>query len=187
MDNNNQDILEQLFHLQWRLRRRQMHHLREHGPMGAPYQGQGRILALLQLKPQISQKELSKILDIRSQSLGELLVKLERQGYITRTPSETDRRVMDIRLTEAGKAAAEDESAPDEPASFLDCLTAEEKANLSGYLGRMIQQLEQQSGAGDAEPGFFGRHGFGHRRFRHAFHGDDQETPFGFGGHGRFI
>ena len=58
---------------------------------------------MLKLKPEISQKELSDLLDMRPQSLGELLGKLERNGYITRTPSERDQRVLIIRLTDAGK------------------------------------------------------------------------------------
>ena len=107
MGTNEQDLLEKFYKLAWLLRRGMIGHLREHGPMGAPYQGQGRILSLLKLTPEIGQKELAHILNIRSQSLGELLAKLERNGYITRTPSEADRRGMDIRLTESGKAVSE--------------------------------------------------------------------------------
>ena len=44
---------------------------------------------------------------MRPQSLGELLSKLEKNGYILRTPSETDRRVMNIKLTDEGIKATE--------------------------------------------------------------------------------
>jgi DNA-binding MarR family transcriptional regulator len=127
------------------LRRRHQHHHRRHGPTGDPHRGQGRILALLKLKPEISQKELSAILDIRSQSLGQLLAKLERRAYITRTPSPADRRVMAIHLTEAGQNASyQNQERPLDTDAVLACLNAEEQAALQDYLSRMITVLEQQ-------------------------------------------
>lgn len=178
MKNINRELLEQLFHLEWLLRRSQMFHHRTHGPMGAPYQGQGRILALLKLKPEISQRELSTILDIRSQSLGELLAKLENQGYITRTPSTEDRRVMNISLTEAGKAAAEKNVEPADLESFFDCLTEEEQTILSGYLERLIKTLKDQMKAGEADSGMPSREDFHDRRFGRMFR---RGGPFGEG------
>jgi DNA-binding MarR family transcriptional regulator len=176
MKNINQELLEQLFHLEWLLRRSQMFHHRIHGPMGAPYQGQGRILALLKLKPEISQKELSTILDIRSQSLGELLAKLENQGYITRTPSTEDRRVMNISLTEAGKAAAEQGSEPENLGSFFDCLTPEEEATLSDYLNRLIKTLKEQMTSSESSFGMPTREDLRERRFGREFR---RGGPFG--------
>jgi DNA-binding MarR family transcriptional regulator len=180
-DNNNQDLLELVYHLEWHLRRLQIKHLREHGPMGTPFQGQGRILALLKLTPQISQKDLTQILDMRQQSLGELLMKLERQGFITRTPSEADRRGMDISLTEAGKAAADEDNGPKDTASFFDCLTPEEKTNLGDYLKRLTQQLEQQMPTGE-EHGLGRRHEFGEHHHHGPFHRDRRGMSHGFGG-----
>ena len=45
------------------------------------YRGQGRVLKLLRLKPEMSQREMAEILGIRPQSLGETLSKLEAAGY----------------------------------------------------------------------------------------------------------
>jgi len=186
MKNNNRELLEQLFHLEWLMRRYQMHHHREHGPMAAPYQGQGRILALLKLKPEISQRELSTILDIRSQSLGELLAKLEHQGYITRTPSTEDRRVMNISLTEAGKVAAEQDNEPENLGSFFDCLTEEEQTNLTDYLGRLIKRLKEQMTSNESEFEMPSREDFRERRFGRGFR---RGGPFGddFRGFGHFF
>jgi len=144
MENNEQDLIQKFYQLMWLLRRSMMGHLRDRGPMGAPYQGQGRILSMLKIKPEISQKELAHILNIRSQSLGELLAKLERSGYITRTPSEVDRRVMDVRLTESGKAVSEQDVESEHQESFLDCLNEEEQTTLSDYLERLIKNLQEQ-------------------------------------------
>ncbi len=141
------------------------------GPMGNPHRGQGRVLKLLKMQPRISQKDLSYLLDMRPQSLGELLSKLERSGFINRTPSESDRRVMDISLTEKGMAAASHE---DEPQSFnhiLECLSGEEQSTLEKYLGRIIAAMEKDL-EDDRGDHWFGPHGFG-------------RPPFGRGGHPR--
>ena len=42
--------------------------------------------AMLRLKSKITAKDLSYILGIRQQSLNETLQKLEKEGYIVRTP-----------------------------------------------------------------------------------------------------
>ena len=68
-----------------------------------PRQGQGRILTALRRMNTVSQKELGFILDIRPQSLGELLHKLEVNGYIERRRSPTDKRALIVELTEKGE------------------------------------------------------------------------------------
>lgn len=186
MNSDSSDLFEQFTRLNWLLHRYHQQNHREFGPMGDTHRGQGRILALLKLKPEISQKELSSILDIRSQSLGELLSKLEKSGYIARTPSEADRRVMEIRLTEAGKeASTRSEQQLDTEALFQD-LNEEEQAALSDYLNRIISTLEQLFGNSDSEydftnhPPFEGR-GFGpHPGMR------DGRPPFAGGGFGHW-
>ena len=69
-----------------------------------PRQGQGRILTALRRMNSVSQKELGYILDIRPQSLGELLQKLESNGYIQRRRSPTDKRALIVELTKKGEA-----------------------------------------------------------------------------------
>lgn len=164
MNNNTPDLFEQLVRLEWLLHRYHQQNHRYRGPMGDPHRGQGRILALLRLKPEISQKELSNILDIRSQSLGELLAKLERSGYITRTPSEADRRVMEIRLTEAGREASDKNGQEPDAEGLFGCLNEDEQAMLSDYLNRIILALEQRFGGTEPGPDFRGHphfHGMG--------------------------
>ena len=102
MTEYNLDLLAKLSRIGELLHRYSHRNHRMHGPAGDPHRGQGRVMALLKMRPEISQKELAYLLDIRPQSLGELLAKLERNGYIERSASEEDRRGMNIRLTEAG-------------------------------------------------------------------------------------
>lgn len=136
------DLLSQFIKLEQLLHRYRHVGMAPRGPAADPLRGQGRVLSLLKLTPEISQKELGDILDIRPQSLGELLAKLERSGYIIRTPSEADRRTMIIRLTEAGMSAVPDPEKLPEPDDIFDCLQPEEQEALEGYLARLIERLE---------------------------------------------
>ncbi len=141
--NDTNDLFESLARVEWLLRRYHMMNHRAHGPMGDPHRGQGRILALLKLQPEISQRELGFLLDMRPQSLGELLMKLERSGYITRTQAEDDRRAMTIHLTDEGRQAAEQKV---EATDLFACLNDEEQRSLGDYLRRIVATLEQQLG-----------------------------------------
>jgi DNA-binding MarR family transcriptional regulator len=144
----------------------------QYGPMGDPQRGQGKILVILKVRPEISQKDLSSMLDMRPQSLGEFLAKLEKNGYIARTPSETDHRVVNIKLTEKGRAVTEQEFSYDK---IFDCLSEEKQVNLSNYFSRIIETFVRELGEEPPEPVFGpcahdGRfsdghfHGYSHRR-----------------------
>lgn len=141
MDMGHSTLFGQLMRIGELLQRYRHHRHMEHGPLGDPHRGQGRVMAMLKMRPGISQKDLSYLLDIRPQSLGELLAKLERSGYIERAPSEEDRRVMDIRLTEEGEKAAERR---DDSEDFFKSLGEEEKEVLRGFLDRVIADLERE-------------------------------------------
>lgn len=184
MSDNKPDLYEQFSRLEWLVRRYQLQSLREFGPMANPHKGQGRILALLKMKPEISQKELSSILDIRSQSLGELLAKLERSGFITRTPSQEDRRVMEIRLTEAGRKAASISGQEAEENTVFGCLKEDEQVILGGLFERIIGDLEEKFGGeewGFHQREFHGGFPFGRSGFDHLRGGQFGQRPGGAG------
>ena len=139
------EILEQLIRLQGLLHRYHTQHFMEFGPLGNPHRGQGRVLSILKLKPEISQKELTYLLDMSKQGLAELLNKLEKKGYIKREPVEEDRRSFNIKLTEEGAAVAgEIDDMPLDLDKVFDCLSDEELAKLYEYLQRIIKSLEDQ-------------------------------------------
>jgi len=143
---------ERLAHLgvvQLRMHRRG---LADMAPWRDPRQGQGRVLALLKLQPEMSQRDLTYVLGMSRQALAELLGKLEKQGLIEREPSQTDRRVVMIRLTEAGRAT--DQVRPDVAfGDLLDCLTDDEVTQLADYLGRIMEAFERTVSA-DSESRF---------------------------------
>jgi DNA-binding MarR family transcriptional regulator len=158
------------------------------GPFANPYQGQGRVLSILKLKNEISQKDLGFLLNIRNQSLMELLVKLEKSGYITRRPSEEDRRTMIVTLTEEGKAAAEKgEGGETELDGIFNCLNEEETGKFTEYLDRLIAALEKELGRDEIDESMenlaeiyehMREAGFGFGLHGHGFHGRGK----GFGG-----
>lgn len=105
-------------------------------------EGQGRVLRLLDLHSPITQKELAYLLGIRSQSLGELLAKLEEDEYIKRAPNPEDKRTMIVEITEQGRGAvgAQPELL-DEDATFG--LEPDELEQLSGLLDKVIANIEE--------------------------------------------
>lgn len=106
-----------------------------------PYQGQGRILSALRRRHTINQKELGKLLDIRPQSLGELLQKLESADYVRRYRSSADKRALVVELTEKGEYFQM--SKPDYDELFID-LNAKEKAELKKALNKITERLRRQ-------------------------------------------
>lgn len=141
-------IYEKLSTLQWLMKRRQMSSQAQSGPFADPTRGQGRILAMLKIQPEIATKDLAYLLGIRQQSLNELLNKLEKNSYVERRPSEKDRRVMVVHLTEKGKAAKEPETNYQE---FLGCLSPEELQQFGEYLDRIIAAFRMGTGRSEDE------------------------------------
>lgn len=105
------------------------------------FQGQGRVLRILALNSPVSQKELAYMLGIRSQSLAELLAKLEASGLVTRHPDPSDGRTKLVELTEEGRESIQSEAQiPDQdPFSVLN---DEEKKQFAEYLDRITEKIE---------------------------------------------
>ena len=148
MDDIYTDVYEKLSTLQWLMKRWQMSSQAEAGPFADPTRGQGRILAMLKIQPEIATKDLSYLLGIRQQSLNELLNKLEKSGYVERRPSEADRRVMVIHLTKKGETVQQPASDHEE---ILGCLSQEELRQFGSYLDRIIVAFRTQASVGREE------------------------------------
>jgi DNA-binding MarR family transcriptional regulator len=150
------------------------HHHMKGNHQHSPYRGQGRILSLLKMEPQMSQKKLSFLLGTRPQSIGELLVKLEQNGYITRKQSDEDRRSLDIELTEEGmKAAISEENLQEcqhKTNEMFSCLNEEEQKNLSNYLERVIASLQEEMMDDQEDQDDFSQHHMHHHEHDHHDH-----------------
>lgn len=137
-------VTEQLQHLQMLMHRMAFRGLLGNGKsVYNRFRGQGRVLAMLKSKPVISQKELAELLNMSKQSLAELLVKLEKVGYIARRPSEEDRRSTVVQLLPAGAIAAEEMERQDGSMRILECLDDEELERFGEYLSRVIRSCEE--------------------------------------------
>jgi DNA-binding MarR family transcriptional regulator len=123
--------------------------------------GQGRILAALKASDGVSTRALALVLDICTSSLNESLAKLERNGYITREPSDDDKRVMLVKLTDKGRE--ETQAEPLEFVDLFDCLSPDEQSAYDAILDKLIAALDEKfSGKqGGLEPCFEQR-GHGH-------------------------
>ena len=95
MDEIKATVTEQLRQIQMLMYHRALfQHFMWGGSAYNRHRGQGRVLGILRMKPELSQRELTYLLNMSKQALAELLFKLEKSGYITREPSEEDKRVM---------------------------------------------------------------------------------------------
>ena len=186
MSEQAKNLMEQFTRLSGLIHRYQMNHYINRRPFGSPYRGQGRVLSILKMQSEISQKELLYLLDMSKQALGELLNKLERSGYITRTISKEDRRAVNIKLTPEGMAVAGDiDSEQSDAGNLFDCLNDEEQEKFSGYLERLVVELEKKFDDNEMYHTSFGGHMGGHHgsRMRTDDDGTDYHQVFGHGSH----
>lgn len=112
------------------------------GPPPSPRPGPaaGRALAILDESGAMNQAQLARELDIRPQSLSELLGKLESDGMIVRQQSESDKRQTIVTLTEQGRTRIAEfhEKRRQEAEDFLADLSEEEKDELYVLLKKLI-------------------------------------------------
>lgn len=139
----NNELHKKLAKLQWLLHKQHQHLHMSSGPLAEPTHGQGRIIAILKIKDGISTKELSYLLGVRVSSLNELLLKLEKKEYIIRVPSELDKRVILIYLTEKGKNNKFDSSETNE---IFSCLSEDEQKEFGLYLDKVTNALMDKLG-----------------------------------------
>ena len=109
-----------------------------------PTRGQGRVLTLLKNQSDMTTKDLAYILGIRQQSLNDLIKKLEKSDLVERVPSEKDKRVLIVRLTEKGKGYQTKEQ---DYSGMFAGFSEEELEQFSEYLNRMIATLNNDYGS----------------------------------------
>ena len=100
---------------------------------------QKRILILLRETVGMTQKELTVHLGVQPGSVSEVLNKLEKAELILRSPSETDHRTTDIRLTPDGEVIAKEASTKriDHHKQMFAVLSDEEKDTLIALLEKV--------------------------------------------------
>lgn len=100
--------------------------------------GQGRVLAILKKKDNISTKNLAIILGISVSALNLLLTKLEKNGFIVKEASAEDKRVLLVKLTEKGRNFTIE---PSVDYAIFDCLDDTQKIEFDNDLNSIITEI----------------------------------------------
>ena len=112
-------------------------------PLGLTYT-QYLVFLVLWEKDEISVTEIGEKLMLDNGTLSPLLKKMEQAGYIKRKRSREDERVVEITLTEEGKALQE--KAKDVPAQVSDCidLPPEKAQTLYALLYELLENQKKK-------------------------------------------
>ena len=117
-------------------------------PLGLTYT-QYLVFLVLWEKDEISVNEIGEKLMLDNGTLSPLLKKMEQAGYIKRKRSRQDERVVEITLTEEGKALQE--KAKDVPAQVSDCidLPPEKAQTLYALLYELLENQKKKNLKGE--------------------------------------
>lgn len=109
------------------------------------YVGQSKCLYQISQAGEISQKKLAEALNIRANSLSEMIAKLELKGLVKRKQSKQDKRTYLVSLTESGEKEVERirMARADSNVNCLECLTEEEREQFY-YILNKIQAYYQK-------------------------------------------
>lgn len=116
---------------------------------------QARLLDLLLEEDGQSLKDIVERMDIRPSSAGELVSKLEQSGWVERRENPTDKRVVNVFLTEAGRAEAERNAEERVDRDLFSGLEEQEQEQLSRLMEKLIASLRarfDQPGAWGWDP-----------------------------------
>ena len=104
---------------------------------------QAGVLRILGRQPGVSQRDLADRLGLVQSRMVALIDGLEREGFVTRTRSATDRRSYELSLTDAGSAKLRALRAVAEAheSELTSSLTAEQRDALYGLLGELAESL----------------------------------------------
>ena len=117
---------------------------------------QFRILTTLSTRPNMSSAELSRLYDVKPQTMIKQIALLETKGLIDRRVSRVNKRLLELSLTATGKDALKklqkDTRALE--AELLTPLDGDEQDVLRGYLARLLTSLSTPSA--EEDPGLDG-------------------------------
>lgn len=163
----NNDELGVLFHRIAKMMARSYHrHSHAH-------HAQAHIFSIIRKRGPINQRELMKMLDVRSSSLSEILRKLEHRGLIERTRDEQDKRGFIISAIEGAESPFPDHTEKDQSAreEFFATLKDDEKTHLGGLLEKIIESAHEH-GHKEVDS----KHPHCHKQGHHHSHGKDKKT-----------
>lgn len=121
----------------------QQNYLRPHLNKLGLSPGQPKVLRCLDAYGTCSQKELADCCEVDPASICRMLDSMERDGFLTRRPSDTDRRTGQVSLTDKGKEIFhiwEDQCMTLEEKMLQD-FSPEETAQFAEFLARAYRNV----------------------------------------------
>ena len=106
--------------------------------------GQPKLITYLASRGPCGQRELAQYFEVDSAAISRMVDSLEKGGFITRRPSEENRRCNSIELTEKGQRAnqAWREQCGAMEALMLEGFSEKERTQFAEYLSRAYQNLK---------------------------------------------
>lgn len=110
------------------------------------------LLSLLEDGPS-SLSTIARRIMVKSSTLTGIIDRLEQKGYVARTRTSPDRRIVTIELTDSGRSLAENAPPPIQMkiVEGLKNLGADEQARIIRSLSRLAEMIDAQD-LGTAEP-----------------------------------
>ena len=159
---------------------------------------QMRCLKLLELKDEMTQKEMADLLGMRLRILDAGLAEMEKGGYVVREkPEEDDMRAVVVRMSTSGHEAVEQGIPESNEGAIIPALSAEDRQDLVELLSEVNAALEslglsdqdrrsqESHGYGSPSTGHYDRGGHSYGRDDHSRGGYGRDDRGGRGGYGR--
>ena len=105
--------------------------------------GQPKVLRCLTARGPCSQRVLADYCEVDPSAICRMLDSLERDGFLVRRPSKTDRRTGEVTLTEKGREAFEswDSQLRQLEDRMLQGFSAQERDQLADFLARAYRNV----------------------------------------------
>lgn len=112
--------------------------------------GQPKVLGYLSRNGASSQRQLADFYDVDPATVCRMLDSLQKGGFVTRRPDDSDKRRDLVELTPAGREAYRrwQDCCRDMEERMLEGFTPEERENFSEYLIRAYQNLKPERRGG---------------------------------------
>ena len=104
-----------------------------------------RILKCLERRRPHHLTEVSAVLNIKKNTLSELVDRMVRDGLVAREFSPDDRRVVRLRITPAGRSAIQEfeKSTMDNIAGYLKALDADDRRDLVSAMESLVRIMDR--------------------------------------------
>lgn len=111
------------------------------------------VLVAISQQPGLSQSELVRATGIDRSTLADMMTRMEKKGWVTRTPSTTDARALSIRMAREGSTllAATERYAMAADAAILDALPRTKRKSFMNIITKLIRLADEAAAKAERE------------------------------------